>query len=120
MLLGWIITRLFKMPSWVTPAVSFKNTTALPLLLIDTLGSIGILDELLASDTGTVSSALLRAKSYFLVNAMIGDALTFALGPKLLDGEEVPAKKEEDRNKPDGPSGRPFFSQQPLSDPDEE
>ena len=100
MLLGWITTRLFKMPSWVTPAISFNNTTALPLLLIESLASTGILDELLASDTDTVSSALMRAKSYFLVNAMIGDALTFALGPKLLDGEEVQNKNEEDQQKP--------------------
>ena len=99
MLLGWITTRVFKLPSWVTPAISFNNTTALPLLLIESLASTGILDDLLASDTDTVSSALMRAKSYFLVNAMIGDALTFALGPKLLDGEEVPTKKEQEQDK---------------------
>lgn len=107
------------MPSWVTPAVSFNNTTALPLLLIESLGSTGILDELLASDTDTVSSALLRAKSYVLVNAMVGDALTFALGPKLLDGEEIP-KKKEDQNETNGSPDRPLPSQQPLSHPDEE
>ena len=95
MLLGWITTRLFKLPSWVTPAISFNNTSALPLLLTESLASTGILDELLVSDGDTVSSALVRAKSYFLVNAMIGDTLTFALGPKLLDGEEVPERKEE-------------------------
>lgn len=94
------MTRLFKMPSWVTPAISFNNTTALPLLLIESLASTGILDTLLISDTDTVSSALMRAKSYFLVNAMVGDGLTFALGPKLLDGEEVPDKKDDDQRKP--------------------
>ena len=100
MLLGWIMTRLFKLPSWVTPAISFNNTTALPLLLIESLSSTGILDELLASDTDDVASALMRAKSYFLVNAMVGDALTFALGPKLLDGEDRPEKEEQDQSKP--------------------
>lgn len=119
MLLGWITTRVFKLPSWVTPAISFNNTTALPLLLIESLSSTGILDDLLASETDTVSSALMRAKSYFLVNAMIGDALTFALGPKLLDGEEVPAK-EADQNKNDRPPSRPLFPQQPENRPDEE
>ena len=102
MLLGHILTRVFKLPSWVTPAVSFNNTTALPLLLISSLQSTGILNDLLASETDTTSEALLRAKSYFLVNAMIGDSLTFAMGPKLLDGEEAPAKEEaEDQTKPD-------------------
>ncbi len=114
MLLGWMTTRLFKMPSWVTPAISFNNTTALPLLLIESLASTGILDELLASDTDSVSSALMRAKSYFLVNAMVGDALTFALGPKLLDGEEAPNKKEEHQHKPvEEPIRQPLLPQDP-------
>ena len=100
MLLGWLTTRLFKMPSWVTPAISFNNTSALPLILVESLASTGILDQLLASESDTVSSALMRAKSYFLVNAMVGDTLTFGLGPKLLDGEEVPERKAEDQHKP--------------------
>ena len=102
MLLGYVLTRVFKLPSWVTPAISFNNTTALPLLLIDSLNQTGVLDSLLMSETDTASAALLRAKSYFLVNAMIGDSLTFALGPKLLDGEEPPEKNEND--KPDNES----------------
>lgn len=119
MLLGWLMTRLFKLPSWVTPAISFNNTTALPLLLIESLASTGILDQLLASDTDTVDSALMRAQSYFLVNAMIGDTLTFAMGPKLLDGEHAPEKKEdkddEDRQSrvDNGPPERPLFSHEP-------
>ena len=95
MLLGWFITCSFKLPSWVTPAISFNNTTALPLLLIESLASTGILDQLLASDTDTVEAALMRAQSYFLVNAMIGDTLTFAIGPKLLDGEHAPERKQD-------------------------
>ncbi|KAL2043571.1 hypothetical protein N7G274_003878 [Stereocaulon virgatum] len=105
MLLGFITTRLFNLPSWVTPAISFNNTTALPLLLIESLSSTGVLNDLLASDTDTISAALMRAKSYFLVNAMIGDSLTFAVGPKLLDGEEAPDKKDDGnvRKPDDGP-----------------
>ena len=113
MLLGYITTRVFKLPSWVTPAISFNNTTALPLLLIQSLSATGILDDLLASETDTRSAALNRAKSYFLVNAIIGDSLTFALGPKLLDGEEAPDKKEEDnQSKPThGPARGTLFPQ---------
>lgn len=105
MVLGWLMTRLFKLPSWVTPAISFNNTTALPLLLIESLASTGILNELLASETDTVDAALMRAQSYFLVNAMIGDTLTFAMGPKLLDGEHAPEKKKDDD---DGDQGQPI------------
>ena len=113
MLLGHITTRVFKLPSWVTPAISFNNTTALPLLLIESLSATGILDDLLASETDTTSAALNRAKSYFLVNAIIGDSLTFALGPKLLGGEEAPDKKEdENQSKPThGPAQGTLFPQ---------
>lgn len=42
----------------------------------------------------TSAAALSRAKSYFLVSAMVGNCLTFALGPKLLDDEETPDKAD--------------------------
>lgn len=99
MLLGFVTTRIFKLPSWITPALCFNNTTALPLLLIQSLQSTGILDKILMSDTDTSFAALARANSYFLVNAIVGNSLTFALGPKLLDGEEAPEAEEEDDKK---------------------
>ena len=103
MLLGFVTTRIFKLPSWVTPALCFNNTTSLPLLLIQSLQSTGILDKLLMSDTDTSSAALARANSYFLVNAIVGNSLTFALGPKLLDAEESPEEEEvEDKKRADG------------------
>ncbi|MCJ1460936.1 hypothetical protein MMC28_011318 [Mycoblastus sanguinarius] len=59
----------------------------------------------------------MRTRSYFLVNAIIRDSLTFAIDPKLLDGGEAPERKmkggeegegegeeveeEHDRPKPD-------------------
>lgn len=57
-----------------------------------------MLDNLLWGSDDSVSSAVTRAKSYFLVNAMIADSLTFGLGTKLLgnpSNEEAPDKKEE-------------------------
>jgi len=103
MLLGFVVTRIFKFPSWITPAICFNNTTSLPLLLIKSLESTGILKSLLKSDSDTTSEALKRAQSYFLVCAIVGNSLTFALGPKLLDGEESPDEVEEDKkDQPDG------------------
>src|SRR4051794_14557185 len=32
--IGTVATRFFKLPTWVTPAICFNNTTSLPLLLI--------------------------------------------------------------------------------------
>jgi predicted permease len=101
MLLGFVVTRLFKLPSWVTPAICFNNTTSLPLLLIQSLESTGILKTLLKSDSDTTSEAVKRAKSYFLVCAVVGTSLTFALGPKLLDGEESPDHHQHDQKPSD-------------------
>lgn len=96
MLLGYVTTRFFKLPSWITPALCFNNTTSLPLLLVQSLDATGILTKLSMSDSDTSSEVVKRAKSYFLVCAIVGNSLTFALGPKLLDGEEVPDQREED------------------------
>ena len=104
MLLGYVATRLFKLPSWITPAICFNNTTSLPLLLIQSLESTGILKTLLRSDSDTTSAAVARAKSYFLVCAIVGNSLTFALGPKLLDGEESP-DEEQSNKKQSGANG---------------
>ncbi|KAF1982442.1 hypothetical protein K402DRAFT_195158 [Aulographum hederae CBS 113979] len=82
--LGIVVTRMFKLPKWVTPALTFNNTTALPLLLLQSLAATGILDSLLISESDTASAALDRAKSYFLVNSMVSNSLTFAMGPRLL------------------------------------
>lgn len=99
MLLGAILTRLLKLPSWVTPAISFNSTTSLPLLLIQSLSSAGILKTLLMSDTDTTSAALKRGTSYFLVAAIVSNSLSFSLGPRLLDHEET--------SDPDHAEGKP-------------
>lgn len=103
MALGWTLKRIFKFPAWTVPAICFNNTTALPLLLVQSLDSAGILDQLLMSDSDTASEAVKRAKSYFLVSAVVGNALTFATGPRLLDDEETPDKADgEDKGSGNG------------------
>lgn len=100
MLVGSVATRTFKFPSWLTPALCFNNTTALPLLLIQSLDSTGLLDKLLLSDIDTVPNAVIRAKSYFLVCAIVGNSLTFALGPRLLE-EDGLSNHDDGRDKRD-------------------
>ncbi|KAK5120999.1 hypothetical protein LTR85_005783 [Meristemomyces frigidus] len=90
MLFGTAMTRIFHLPNWTTPAIAFNNTTSLPLLLVQSLAATGILDGLDSSP-----DVLDRAKSYFLVNAMIGNSLTFAMGPRLLNGQEEDAPRAE-------------------------
>jgi len=90
MLAGFVLTKLFRMPDWATPAIAFNNTTSLPLLLVQSLEATGILAAIDDS-----SDVVARAKSYFLINSMIGNSLTFALGPRLLNGHEEDAPNEE-------------------------
>ncbi|THY10650.1 membrane transporter [Aureobasidium pullulans] len=90
MVFGLAVTKFLNLPQWVTPALAFNNTTSLPLLLVQSLQSTGILDSLDAS-----GDAVDRAKSYFLVNAMVSNSLTFALGPRLLNGQEEDSPDEE-------------------------
>ena len=97
MAIGFALTRILHLPSWTTPAICFNNTTSLPLLLIQSLEATGILSRLLMSDSDTTSAAITRANSYFLVCSIVGTSLTFAMGPKLLDGEESPDEEEEDK-----------------------
>ncbi|KAK7615464.1 membrane transporter, partial [Phyllosticta paracitricarpa] len=80
---GSICTRVFKLPVWITPAIAFNNTTSLPLLLVQSLNAAGVLA--MVDDSPDVVE---RAKSYFLVNAMVSNSLTFAIGPRLLKSQD--------------------------------
>jgi predicted permease len=101
-LVGRTLTRVFKLPSWVTPAIAFNNTTSLPLLLIESLKQTQILDVILVGGD-SAADALDRAESYFLINAMVSNSLTFALGPRLLKpgDEDAPDNEEESEEDPE-------------------
>ena len=97
--LGFLLRRMFKWPAWTVPAICFNNTTAMPLLLIQALDTAGILKDLTMGPDDTSSAAVARAKSYFLVASVVGNSLTFAVGPRLLDDEETPQSFENERAK---------------------
>ncbi|KAF8459071.1 auxin efflux carrier [Terfezia claveryi] len=89
-LYGAIFVKFLELPSWTTPACSFNNTTSLParnsflLLLVQSLAVTGLLDPIAG---GNVDQAVERSKSYFIINSMLSNGLTFAFGPKLLNDE---------------------------------
>lgn len=105
---------MFKLPSWATPALTFNNTTSLPLLLIQSLDATGILNTIL-KDGESTADAINRAESYFLINAMVSNSLTFALGPRLLSIGDEDAPDDEDKDEDQG-SG----SEQPHSQDEEQ
>ncbi|CAG8956014.1 hypothetical protein HYFRA_00008870 [Hymenoscyphus fraxineus] len=106
--LGWVLNRAFKFPAWVIPAVAFNNTTSLPILLLKSLKTSGILKDLRMSGRDNTYTALDRATSYFLFASIVTNCLTFSIGPKLLDDEETPDVDEgEDKHEePTNSSGR--------------
>jgi hypothetical protein len=65
---SYIGIKLLKLPRWIAPAAAFPNQLSLPLLLIESLSSSGVIDSLLMGKKDTVDDALGRAKIYFLVN----------------------------------------------------
>ncbi|KAF2015281.1 hypothetical protein BU24DRAFT_441096 [Aaosphaeria arxii CBS 175.79] len=98
--IGVVTTKVLKLPSWATPALAFNNTTSLPLLLIQSLDATGILD-LILTDGDSSSEAVKRAQSYFLINSMVSNSLTFALGPRLLRPGDEDAPDDDETSDSD-------------------
>ncbi|KFA65034.1 hypothetical protein S40285_05631 [Stachybotrys chlorohalonatus IBT 40285] len=96
--IGALGTRVFKLPKWVTPAVTFNNTTSMPLLLIQSLGSTGTLTQLAWHDSDDVETIVGRARSYFLVASIIGNTMTFGIGGEMLGAFEEDPADELDRH----------------------
>lgn len=100
-LIGIAAHFLLKMPSWITCAIMFNNTTSYPLLLIQSLEETGILRSLITDEP--TRDAIERAKSYFLVFATVSSCLTFAVGPRLIDDEHAPDPPDDKNDEiPDG------------------
>ncbi|KAF7509848.1 hypothetical protein GJ744_007359 [Endocarpon pusillum] len=124
MAIGLLGVRIFKLPQWVTPAICFNNTTSLPLLLIQALDATGILSSLVIGGEST-AEAIKRATSYFLVCAIVGNSMTFALGPRLMDAENAPGdpnsgRKEEDAEEDSQERDQNGRQEQETGDPDEQ
>ncbi|KAJ4298236.1 hypothetical protein N0V90_006135 [Kalmusia sp. IMI 367209] len=94
--IGVLACRVFRLPNWVKLAVAFNNTTSLPLLLIQSLKTTGVLDAIIPPGDDA-SQALDRAESYFLINAMVSNSLTFALGPRLLRPSDEDAPEDDNK-----------------------
>lgn len=68
----------------MVPACAFNNTSALPLLILQSLEGVGSL-ELIVPDGESVSVAISRAQSYFLVFAVVTKTVSYVIGPKMLN-----------------------------------
>lgn len=92
--LGRAASHIFEFPRWAVPAIAFNNTASMPLLLVQSLNATGLLSSLLMSPDDSTSNAVTRARSYFLTCAVIGNTLTFGIGPAQLKGYEEDAPED--------------------------
>ncbi|KAL3477701.1 hypothetical protein BJX99DRAFT_123572 [Aspergillus californicus] len=90
-------SKLLGLPAWVTPACAFNNTTSLPLLLLQSLESVGSL-EMILSEGDSVSDAVARAQSYFLLCGVVSKTIGYIVGPKMLTAEGDGDGDEEAQN----------------------
>ena len=111
-LIGMLAHFGFGMPDWITAAIMFNNTTSYPLLLIQSLQETGILESLVKGDE-SLTAAIGRAKSYFLVFATVSSCLTFSIGPRLIDSEHAP---EEDKAEEYGSDEDEYEDEQDCTD----
>lgn len=122
--IGIVCTRAFSLPKWVTPAIAFNNTTSLPLLLIQALGSTGAIAQLLGpdadADADAVSAAVDRARSYLLVSSIIGNSFTFGFGGELLGAHDEDPRDEFEQALRDGSSSDEETDADADGNPDEE
>ncbi|KAI1345112.1 auxin efflux carrier [Xylariaceae sp. FL0016] len=82
--IGRIATVIFRLPKWAVPAIAFNNTESLPLLLLQSLGTTGVLASL--TGPGGEDEGIKRARTYFLACSVVNNTITFGLGPEILNG----------------------------------
>ncbi|KAL1987565.1 hypothetical protein VTN96DRAFT_3165 [Rasamsonia emersonii] len=119
--LAHIVTKLLKLPPWVTPACAFNNTTSLPLLLLHSLKSTGSLD-IITPEGQSTQEAIDRAQSYFLVCAVTTKTISYAVGPRMLRDIEDEDQRDQgqDERRDEGRDGEQQQQQPPQRRPTEE
>ncbi|EMR61568.1 putative auxin efflux carrier superfamily protein [Eutypa lata UCREL1] len=86
-IIGRAAAAAFRLPKWVVPIVSFNNTESLPLLLLQSLSTTGVLASLVGA--GDEDDGIERARSYFLAASIffcsvVTNTIAFGQGPELL------------------------------------
>ncbi|EJD41824.1 hypothetical protein AURDEDRAFT_68207 [Auricularia subglabra TFB-10046 SS5] len=91
--IGWAGKMAFKLRAWIIVASGRPNSSALPLMLLDSLSKAGVLDTL---QGGTSRSKTLdRAKSLILLNVVVQQCVMFVAGPGILSDDAAKQKKRK-------------------------
>lgn len=120
-LLGRLLCKVFKLPRWTIPAIAFNNTTSFPLLLIQSLEATPVLSRLVGPGEET-SDAVTRARTYFLVSAVVSHALTFGIGGGELKGDDEDASQngKDSSSSSSSPSSSSSEQERYRDDPSDE
>ncbi|OJT06996.1 hypothetical protein TRAPUB_2152 [Trametes pubescens] len=101
--IGWLGQHVLKLPYWTIAASGRPNSNALPLLLLQSLESTGVLD-MLSRPGEDVSATLARAKSLILLNAIVQQTITFQFTPSIMERDSDHSKatdpERQDRLQP--------------------
>lgn len=83
LLIGWAGQSLFGLKYWTIIACGRPNSNALPLLLLQSLESTGVISHL-SRNGDDIKTTLSRAKSLLLLNAIVQQIITFQIAPAIL------------------------------------
>lgn len=92
-LIGKAMVAFFRLPKWATAAIAFNNTESLPLLLLQSLETTGVLATLVGD--GQASEGIERARTYFLACSVINNTITFSQGARWVTGNQQEADPED-------------------------
>ena len=93
--LGYAGKRALRLPYWTVAACGRPNSNALPLLLLQSLATTGVLDTL-SEEGEPVAKTLGRAKSLVLLNAVVQQSLTFQLAPSIMARDDDDGHSKDD------------------------
>ena len=100
--LGFVGYKLFRTRAWVIVASGRPNTSALPLLLLQSLATTGVLDQF-ANDGESTDKLLARAQSLILLNVVVQQTITFQIAPALLKRDRKTQEDGEDEDVENSP-----------------
>ncbi|KAK6954438.1 hypothetical protein Daesc_004405 [Daldinia eschscholtzii] len=100
--IGKAAVAFFRLPKWALPAIAFNNTESLPLLLLQSLETTGVLASLVGA--GQASDGIERARTYFLACSVVNNTITFSQGAKWITGEQ---HEQDDSADPESQQVRP-------------
>ncbi|OTA64514.1 hypothetical protein K449DRAFT_392582 [Hypoxylon sp. EC38] len=121
--IGKAAVALFRLPKWAVPAIAFNNTESLPLLLLQSLETTGVLSALVGA--GQASGGIERARTYFLACSVINNTITFSQGAKWItddqesSGQDNTADPENQRPQENGQRDDASEEQRSPRDPDD-